>query len=105
MQDVIFVLQLQETINWFGDHFTAQRKNNTSLYSSYANYVVKLAEFTKFLIKALCARLSSIVDVHSMTVDEGTEQLQYNSVLLMRLLSSNCSVLGVTAKIVSQIYC
>ena len=67
------ILQLQETINWFGDHFTAQRKNNISLYSSYVNYVVNLAEFSKFLIKALCARLSSIVDVHSMSIDEGTE--------------------------------
>ena len=69
---ICVILQLQETINWIGDHFTTQRKNSISLYSSYVNYVVNLAEFYKFLIKALCTRLSSIVDVHSMSIDEGT---------------------------------
>lgn len=65
------IVQLQETIGWLGDHFTAQRRNNTSLYSSYTNYIQDLAKFTKFIFKALCSRLSSIVEVHNMTIDEG----------------------------------
>ena len=65
------IFQLQETVSWFGTHFAAQRNKNPSLYSSYANYIITLADFHKFLIQALCTRLSSMVEVHSTTVDEG----------------------------------